>query len=654
MAKVEGTKDYYLSTGIKEFNEILEMDKPLSDISAEEGGFRIGKKDVVKGLETPIILINGETGAGKTTLMLQIAFCAARGNTWIPCFCSLEQSVRSLEDVSKSFDEFIEVENQIIYPEKPGAVFVEEGETNPKKQVYFFDLADPRHIDIKYNKEIPNIFVCHLSPKPISDSENSDVFQARLDELEHIIEELKKMDDHAIPVFFLDSMNAFSTYTLKRNEIYRLFALFRNHQIPAVISMEHHVNTSLDQDLDCVQNAKFLADIVISLTKNGSDNYLKYFLEIEKSRVSRQALGKHIYKIRTATVARNVQYDRRTGIVLYPSIHPVLSKAREQEPIQSSEYLVSENDIDLRRITIENHVKSGACFSIIGAQGTHKLALGMNIAMGYLENRSPSVLIVNFGGSGEYNFKGVAWTKSRNYCRNLKPISYEKPRNGKLDIHPWKQEFACMTEKSSKSALEQIKEDPQTKVTLLTINIGQITSEECFFMIEKAISEAQLCGQPFSSVLLSDTAELLNGYPLLASDPLFLPALIDLFAARRLVTVCIGVNAGESARNKDINFSLSSRADYRIVLSHYPDVRTLSEKMVENAAKSNGDKKEPNQLSEQLVCLVVDNVTGKHYGRQPRWLFVKEPENTKTLFCQMSPNLDLIMKRSARPMTRNK
>jgi KaiC/GvpD/RAD55 family RecA-like ATPase len=641
MGQSEGSKEYYLSTGIKELNEILEMDKPLSKISAEKGGFRIGQKDEIKGLETPIILINGETGAGKTTLMLQIAFCAARGNIWIPCFCSLEQSVRSLEDVSNSFDEFTEVENQIVPSDKQSAVFGEENGVNPKKQVNFFDLADSHWDEVEYNNEIPNIYVCHLSPKPISESENSDVFQARLDQLEHIIEKSQKMDKlgRAIPVFFLDSMNAFSTYTLKRNEIYRLFALFRNHHIPAVISMEHHVNTSLDQDLDCVQNAKFLADIVISLTKNGSDNYLKYFLEIEKSRVSRQALGKHIYKIRTATVARKVQYDRRTGIVLYPSVHPVLSKAREQESIQSTAYLVSENDKDLRRITIENHVKSGACFSIIGPPGSHKLALGMNIAMGYHESHSPSMLIVNFGGSGEYNFRGVAWTKSRSYCRNLKSVTYEKPGDGKLDIHPWKQDFLCTTEKTSKTALEQIKGDPQTKVTLLTINIGQITPEECFFMIEKAISEAQTCKQPFSSVLLSDTAELCNGYPLLASDPLFLPALIDLFAARRLVTVCIGVDAGESARNKDVNFSLSSRADYRIVLSHYPDVRSLSERIVENRNLSSNPKKE------QFVCLVVDNVTGKHYGRQPRWLSVLEKGNNKALLCKMDPKVKMKSKR---------
>jgi len=641
MGQSDGSKEYYLSTGIKELNEILEMDKPLSEISADNGGFRIGKKDEVKGLETPIILINGETGAGKTTLMLQIAFCAARGNTWIPCFCSLEQSVRSLEDVSKSFDDFTNVEKQIIPSEKQNAVFGEENDTNPKKQVNFFDLADPHWDEVKYNNEIPNIYVCHLSPKPISESDNSDIFQARLDQLEHIIDELQKMDKQkkAIPVFFLDSMNAFSTYTLKRNEIYRLFALFRNHHIPAVISMEHHVNTSLDQDLDCVQNAKFLADIVISLTKDGSDNYLKYYLEIEKSRVSRQALGKHIYKIRTATVARKVQYDLRTGIVLYPSIHPVLSKAREQEPIQSTDFFVSEYDSDLNRITIETHVKSGACYSIIGPPGTHKLALGMNVAMGYIENRSPSMLIVNFGGSGEYNFEGVAWTKSRNYCRKLVPVKNEKQGGDRSEIHPWIQEFSCETKKPQEKGLELVKGDTDTKVTLLTINIGQITPEECFYMIEKAISEAQIGAQPFSSVLLSDTAELCNGYPLLASDPLFLPALIDLFAARRLVTVCIGVDAGESARNKDINFSLSSRADYRIVLSHYPDVRTLSERIVENKQLKSNPKKE------QFVCLVVDNVTGKHYGRQPRWLSVLEKGKKKTLLCKMDPKVKMKSKR---------
>jgi KaiC/GvpD/RAD55 family RecA-like ATPase len=555
--------------------------------------------------------------------MLQIAFCAANGDDWVPCFCSLEQTAWSLETVSNSFNKFTEIENP--YLTDPGQKGTNQ---KPNGEVCFCDLEDVKNKSIDFRKEDNYIYLCHLSPKPITEKEDSEIFQVRLDQLNHILKSLTTKN--GLPVFFLDSINAFAINPLGRNEIYRLFSLFRNHHIPAVISMEHHRGTNSEQVLDCVQNAKFLADIVISLSKDNSGDYLKYYLEIEKSRVSRQALGKHIYKIRTETVAKKVQYDPRTGIVLYPSIHPVLSKARELEPLEPENFLVSEGDADLGRVTIREEVDSGACFSITGPAGTHKLALGMNLAMGYKRNKSPSLLIVNFGGSGNYKFDGVAWTASREMCRNLdifrgKNINDDNKQKG---FSPWKKEYYLY----NKETHERLEGDYQPHVTLLPLRIGQITPEECFFMMTRAIELAKENHTPYSSVLLSDTAELINGYPLLASEKLFLPTLIDLFAAKNLVTVCIGVDEGALAKNRDVNFSLSSRADYRIVLSHYPDVKKLSEEIVLHSGQA---------IREQYVSLIIDNVTGKHYERKPRWLYVTENDNGKTLHCEdLPPTID--------------
>jgi KaiC/GvpD/RAD55 family RecA-like ATPase len=615
--------NYYLSTGIKELNQILEMDMSSTEIEEGNGGFKIGKKpDKVNKLEPPIILLNGGTGTGKTTLMLQIAFSAAKGNIWVPCFCSLEQTARSLETVSNSFKKFTEIDNS-------SRVSTERKRTsqNPNDEVSFCDLANVKNMPVKFRKEDNKIYLCHLSPRPISENEDSNIFQVRLDQLNHILKEIKAVD--GFPVFFLDSINAFAINPLTRNEIYRLFSLFRNHHIPAVISMEHHIENYSEQALDCLQNAKFLSDIIISLSKDNSGDYLKYYLEIEKSRVSRQALGKHIYKIRDETVARKVQYDTRTGIVLYPSIHPVLSKAREQKPLIPETFYVCKGDPDLGQVTSKHEIDTGACFSIIGPAGTHKLALGMNLAMGYKEGKSPSLLIINFGGSAEYKFKYVAWTTSRAPCRflNMLDTNKDNEKQNNNGIPPWKKEYRLDNEENK---------DPLSKgysphVTLLPVKFGSITPEECYFMFTKAIDIAKENGTPYSSVLLSDTAELCNGFPLLASDPLFLPALIDLFAAKNLATICIGVDEGSSAKNRDINFSLSSRADYRIVLSHYPDVKELSKKIV----RSHGQG-----IREQYVSLIIDNVTGKHYERKPRWLYVKEKNEVKTLHCTEFPPND--------------
>jgi KaiC/GvpD/RAD55 family RecA-like ATPase len=597
-------KALYLSTGIKAFDEILAMDIDQSDDSQIQGGFLIGKSQKSEELETPIILINGETGAGKTTLMLQIAFnAAAKENKWLPCFCSLEQTARSLKNVADSFRNFQEVGKD-------------------KSAITFCDLAEKQDEKIDFSKKSPYIYLCHLAPRPISEGGSTNLFEIRLDQLNHIIEKLNGSNKEGLlPVFFLDSINAFSIDPLRRNEIYRLFSLFRNHHVPAVLTMEHHMNYDLGVESEDVQNAKFLSDIVISLMKDNSSNYLIYYLEIEKSRVSRQALGKHIYKIRTFPIAEKIQHDPRTGIVLYPSIHSVLSKAREQTQENDEEFIIGNNDSDLQNIIKSPSIKLGECFSIIGPPGTHKLALGMNLALGHTDKKPPSLLVVNFGGSGDFKFNGVAWTQSRKYCKNLKKDSPEES-----EVKFWNTQYSCETE------IEGGNNYGRTVVTTISFKIGQVTPEECFYVIDKKISESNQ-QNPFSSVLLSDTAELRNGFPLLAADPLFLPALIDLFATRKLVTVCIGVDEGQSAQNTDINYSLSSRADYRIVLSHFPNIHELSERIVVSQLSKKEDK-----LTEQLVSLVVDNVTGKHYGREPRWLYVTSNEEEKALHCDIKPN----------------
>jgi KaiC/GvpD/RAD55 family RecA-like ATPase len=601
------SESIYLSTGIKELDEILAMDIDQSNDKRVTGGFLIRKKEDDREQETPVILVNGETGTGKTTLMLQIAFNAAEtGSRWLPCFCSLEQTVGSLANMAQSFGGFKDI-----------------GENESK--VSFCDLAELQGMPIDFNKNNPRIFMCLLAPRPITEGGNTNLFQTRLDQLNHIIAKIKgSVQDPIIPVFFIDSINAFSTEILSRNEIYRLFSLFKNNHVPAVLTMEHHGNIDLGEESDCVQNAKFLCDVAISLTKNSSAGYLKYYLEVEKSRVSRQALGRHLYKIRTYQIANKILHDPRTGIALYPSIHSVLSKAREH-PSKGEAYFVSEDDDDLKNIIKSESAKPGECFSIIGPPGTHKLALGMNVSMGYNKDKPPSLLVVNFGGSGDINFGGVAWTMKRQYCRNLSRICPEEPEH---EVKFWNAQYSCKTKPRNGKVIAD------TLVTVITFRIGQLTPEESFYVIDKVISASH--EHPFSSVLLSDTAELCNGFPLLASDSLFLPALIDLFAARNLVTVCIGVNAGQSARNTDINFSLSSRADYRIVLSHFPAIHELSENTIHQYLHD-GSEKDTNYPQEQLVSLVVDNVTGKHYGRELRWLYVTTEKDMKILHCEKTP-----------------
>ena len=80
-----------------------------------------------------------------------------------------------------------------------------------------------------------------------------------------------------------------------------------------------------------------------------------------------------------------------------------------------------------------------------------------------------------------------------------------------------------------------------------------------------------------------------------------------------------------------MDFALQSCADYRIYLSHYPSSYDLAERIAKRKPGEQCDEDD----DEQLVSVVVDNVTGRHYGRQPRWLGVHEadPPQPKRLFC---------------------
>ena len=81
-----------------------------------------------------------------------------------------------------------------------------------------------------------------------------------------------------------------------------------------------------------------------------------------------------------------------------------------------------------------------------------------------------------------------------------------------------------------------------------------------------------------------------------------------------------------------------ARADIRIKLEHYPDIDTLSHQIVH--PESIPENQIP--LHEQLVSLVIDNVSGKHYERIPKWLRAevdKDDEGIKWLRCTEKPDI---------------
>jgi hypothetical protein len=356
------------------------------------------------------------------------------------------------------------------------------------------------------------------------------------------------------------------------------------------------------------------------------------------------------------------------GIVVYPSMHFVLWQARgtaasAQAPADASpsrrKFVIcsrkDRQDDDLYRILEMKSVDPGACLAVVGPAGTHKLALAMNLATGQAEkSRGPRVLIVSFGGDGIIDFPGIAWVRNRHQCRQLK-LAIGQPRQGRP---------MAGIGMPSKFWTTTYRLRGQDAVTVLTFRIGELAPEECFSVVESELagpdagSAAQRAQRRYDSVLLCDTAQLCTGFPLLREDRVFFPALLDLFEAHGLVTVCIGVEDERTKLNQDVNFALQAKANYRMVLSHSPVVADLARETAEQVLRrraQNKPLKEP-VLREQLVSLVIDNVTGKHYGREPRWLWAEEPEapkSGKTLHCEsfLSPSAEFLKKMFVLPAT---
>jgi len=159
---------------------------------------------------------------------------------------------------------------------------------------------------------------------------------------------------------------------------------------------------------------------------------------------------------------------------------------------------------------------------------------------------------------------------------------------------------------------------PQSRLWALTVlpfYIGVLTPEECIYSIEQILEDAEKKNKAYNSVLLSDTAELCTGFPLLSKDPVFIAALPDLFESMGLVTVGIGVEATDLPSLRAINLTLMARASHRLVLRHFPNVeRLMSDKIQPKPdVKSKEEFTGANalELNEQLVSVVIDNVTGK-------------------------------------------
>jgi len=188
----------------------------------------------------------------------------------------------------------------------------------------------------------PWVLLPGLSPRSLSLNEEGEhsLFWERFRQLERLLagaywlnqQDKEKEDYEGIPrigIVCIDSLNTFGDRPLTREELCRLFDLFRHYKVLGICTVE----SGLDPEL---MSSSDLVDILIRLHAENTDGYFMRYFEIAKSRNQHQRYGLHPFKIRSQ---EEVDTEKKWGkqpkacehsptlfqaVKIFPSIHTVI------------------------------------------------------------------------------------------------------------------------------------------------------------------------------------------------------------------------------------------------------------------------------------------------------------------------------------------
>ncbi len=529
----------------------------------------------------PIIAIEGGSGLGKSTLSMQIACNIMQdtfnGTAWCCLFYSLEQEPEWIIEHLKSHHYFNETRAQTIAQN-------------------VLDLEDSAHAYFALKSIANKLLLPKLTPRAegYRNLPPESLFQRRYSELEKSISWLTNKG--IVPFFFIDSLSAFAPTPLTRNQIHRLFTLFRSANIPLLVTLERLQHWAIKEEEIPFNVARYLADIVIKLDEAHRNDYYYQTIEVTKTRYNRRILGQHLLKLKSAEQSATKSFDPRLGIVIYPSIHNHLVHSRSTRNEKHLLELdirdrllplgIGPKDAEKRREegatdqggeispplpegvpagmkgTPGQWIDSDTSIVITGPYGGHKFAVAMNLL---LRTEHPvegdRKLIVSFAEEREINLRKLALLHNFTEWRNeLATTSQPKQPGAKV----WEQQYGKY-------------------ISLLNFRMGQIMPEEFLQLLDNFLER----NRDIRSILFTDTVQMRTRFPSLESEPLFWPVVVDIVKNKGLYSIFIDVQTSEEATH-----ALLSAADIRMYI-----------------------EKEPKSL---IHTIRLDNVRGKDYDRRPR------------------------------------
>ncbi len=620
---VDANALHRLPVGIEGLAELL-----FPDLDTGKRGFANPKTDDVI---PRVFVVKGAVGTGKTTLATQIMATMARCGFACDYWCSNDDP-KAIRNTALSFKFCTE----------------NEYETWAKERISVVKIAE------KYRDCLRLLQDVNPAQEIVSRLRGARPTKGRLLQRD---------------VLFFDSLNVSQIGEgVDRQALWHIFQSFRDKPLLSIFLLEDYGADGTEKVRQLISDCEFLADVVIELKEDTREGYHAKSLCIKKKHYGAQVYGTHFYKIcppehSLPNLSQGGEAPPNTGIVVYPSIHRYLSRARtfgQSKPVLLVNTGITHLDAILsggsqkkpKSSLDKGCIEQNSCVVISGERGGHKLPLGLNLLMGGLwkiergtKKTGPrvvadrDVLLLLLDEEADILIDCVATARRTHLFTGLKSrfasldngkwITWKSPNH---KSHPRDQEcdWFDLIDKEKNigkkvifkrwcASIASVDGRPLDcrKLVVAGFRPGCITPEEFIYIVSRLLkaSAGEVC--PFSRVLFVSTAHLQNRFPLLSKSRLFLPAMVDLFKSQNILSTFIDIK-GVGA-DRELSYGLSALADYLIsvdkVASHeyrysWPDeLDTLDS--------------EDNRQRYIMSRMDVENVRGKEYSRPCHLLTVR-------------------------------
>ncbi|MHC5061059.1 MAG: RAD55 family ATPase [Planctomycetota bacterium] len=635
--KIVDEKPARIPVGVPGLAELLFPDP-------EDRGF---KRPIEDNVVPRVVIVKGMVGTGKTTLATQMMVQMAKTGFSCKYLCSNEEA-KAIKQTATSFRfcKDSELEELPIQIEQIGNDF----ETH-------FAKGGPKD-------KHKHSFLKLLTEWMLNDSGKA----------------LNNTD-----VLFLDSLNLAQAGKPNRQELWNIFKKYKEKKnLLSIFLLEDYGADGTGQVRQMISDCEFLADVVIEMGEQIREGYQTKSIKVKKKHYGKQVYGSHFYKICPfgssvpciGGTGRGVNVYAETGIVVYPSIHRYLSRARAS--VKKS-YYVNTGVTHLDAILLGGSIKepkpqietgcisSDSCVVISGARGGHKLPLGLNILMGgmWKVNRSKTnlsvvadedVLMILLDEEADIQIKAAATAINTHMFTNIdipeelgtldngKYIWWmprekiKHARSGKCPHYMLHEEEDANRGKKvqfhsycAEIGAEETTEKECRKLMVAGFRPGCITPEEFIYIVDRLLTPSGPRGKRFGRVLFLSTAHLQNRFPLLGRTELFIPALVDLFKSKNVVSIFVDVQGHGS--DKKQSYGLASLADYIIGVDEFarenPYNIVYSDKL-KSEEKKDYSQRLQKQSQRYITSLIhVENVRGKEYSRPCHAVMVRPTKDGK-------------------------